>query len=357
MIRYETNRDALGVELRERVAAHFASTGTSPRADAAFWWKVVLFTACTAGLWTALASGVLPPGLRWPACAALGLSMAAVGFNVGHDAVHGTISRRAWVNGLWSRVFDVFGANSANWALAHNFSHHTYTNVAGADVDLEPGRTMVFHPRKPRSALHRYQHLYAPVLYSLAFVAWVIAKDFRHALMRDPRTGRRQPVSRVAGVLAWKAVHVGLYLAIPLRFCGEGAGAVLLGYLTCLLFTGLPIALVFQLPHLSEGTEFPAADAHDRLAGSFAAHQLRTTSNFATTSAFWNLVTGGQNHQIEHHLLPRVCHTHYPRLAPIVREVARAHGLTYREHPTFTAAVASHWRLLRKLGRGESTGS
>ena len=30
-------------------------------------------------------------------------------------------------------------------------------------------------------------------------------------------------------------------------------------------------------------------------------------------------LNGGLNYQIEHHLFPRVSHTHYPKIAPIVR--------------------------------------
>ncbi len=353
MLHYERAGDALTLELRRRVDEYFRSSGRSPKADRLFWSKLALFVATTVALWAALAIGLVPRPWALLACALLGLSMAAVGFNVAHDAVHGAISARGWVNRAWGRVLDVFGANSANWALAHNFAHHTFTNVAGVDVDLSPGRTLVFHPHQRPARLHRYQHLYAPLLYSLAFVAWVVAKDLRQALMRDPRTGARQPLRRVPEVLAWKAVHLGVYLGVPLACAGYTVREVLAGYLVCLLFVGLPIALVFQLPHLTEGTIFPHADEAGVLPGTFAAHQLRTTANFADGSWWWTFITGGQNHQIEHHLLPHVCHTHYPALSPLVRELAHAHGLSYRVEPSFPAALAAHFRLLRRLGRSE----
>jgi linoleoyl-CoA desaturase len=55
---------------------------------------------------------------------------------------------------------------------------------------------------------------------------------------------------------------------------------------------------------------------------------------------------------------------HYPRLAPIVEEVCRAHGVRYFSYPTMGAAVRSHVRQLRAMGRrpapvfepGEQTG-
>jgi len=57
------------------------------------------------------------------------------------------------------------------------------------------------------------------------------------------------------------------------------------------------------------------------------------------------------NHQIEHHLFPRVAHTHYPQIAAIVRRNALKHGIRYTAHPSLRAALRSHQRHLRKLGR------
>jgi fatty acid desaturase len=57
------------------------------------------------------------------------------------------------------------------------------------------------------------------------------------------------------------------------------------------------------------------------------------------------------NFQIEHHLFPRICHVHYPALAPIVEEVCRNNGVAYFVHPTMRAALASHVRWLRRMGQ------
>ena len=64
---------------------------------------------------------------------------------------------------------------------------------------------------------------------------------------------------------------------------------------------------------------------------------------------------GGLNYQVEHHLFPKVCHIHYPALAPIVDEVAAKYGLVRRVNVTFRDAVGSHFRYLRKLGEAPAT--
>ena len=54
---------------------------------------------------------------------------------------------------------------------------------------------------------------------------------------------------------------------------------------------------------------------------------------------------------VEHHLFPRVAHTHYPQIAEIVQRNAAKHGIRYTAQPSLRAALASHKRHLRTLGR------
>lgn len=55
--------------------------------------------------------------------------------------------------------------------------------------------------------------------------------------------------------------------------------------------------------------------------------------------------------QVEHHLFPKVCHTHYRALSNIVEQTAQEFGVPYYENATFSTALASHYRLLRRFGR------
>ena len=41
------------------------------------------------------------------------------------------------------------------------------------------------------------------------------------------------------------------------------------------------------------------------------------------------LFNGGLNYQIEHHLFPRMHHSHYPKVAPVVREFCEERGIPY----------------------------
>jgi linoleoyl-CoA desaturase len=84
----------------------------------------------------------------------------------------------------------------------------------------------------------------------------------------------------------------------------------------------------------------------------WAEHQVRATVDFAPSNRLLGWYVGGLNFQIEHHLLPDVCHVHYPALAGIVEATCAAHGIPYRTQPTLRAAMTAHYRFLRTLGGG-----
>jgi linoleoyl-CoA desaturase len=55
--------------------------------------------------------------------------------------------------------------------------------------------------------------------------------------------------------------------------------------------------------------------------------------------------------QIEHHLFPKICHTHYGAIAVIIKQTAEEFGIPYYENATFGKALLSHYRMLRRFGK------
>ncbi len=64
------------------------------------------------------------------------LSLNAAGFNIQHDANHGSFSRSKRANRLAGYVLDLLGGSSYVWKVKHNIAHHTYTNIDGLDEDI-----------------------------------------------------------------------------------------------------------------------------------------------------------------------------------------------------------------------------
>ena len=50
-------------------------------------------------------------------------------------------------------------------------------------------------------------------------------------------------------------------------------------------------------------------------------------------------------------LFPNICHVHYPKIAPIVEQVAKEYNLPYNVQPTFAHAIWEHGKMLMILGK------
>ena len=112
---------------------------------------------------------------------------------------------------------------------------------------------------------------------------------------------------------------------------------------------GIILAFIFQSAHVLEETDFFVPDEKISVKNHWAIHQMKTTMNFSKKSAFLTWYVGGLNYQVEHHLFPNICHIHYPKIAPIVRSVAKEFKVPYLEHETFAQALSSHIGLMRNI--------
>ncbi len=338
-------------EVKRRVLDHFRQAGISPRdnremyaktAVLLLWWgvsyAVLVFAATT--VW----QGVL-------LALSVALAMAGVGFSVQHDANHDAYSNRSRLNRTMGMTLDMLGASSYLWRFKHNVSHHTYTNVVGADDDINLPPLARLSPNQPRRRFHRLQHYYLWVLYGLLIPKWHFVYDWKN-LIRG-RIGR----NRFPRPRSWSLVQlIGFKLAffvaafvVPMLF--HPWWVVLIYYVAISFVLGVILSVVFQLAHCVEEAEFPEpAPGTTELPRAWAAHQVQTTVDFAPRNRLLCWYLGGLNFQIEHHLFPRICHVHYPHIAAIVRATCAEFGLRYGVHDRLTSAIASHWRWLRRMG-------
>ena len=90
----------------------------------------------------------------------LGVAVAAVGFNIQHDAGHRAYASSRRGNRLIALSLDLMGGSSFLWNIKHNKLHHTYTNIQGHDDDIDLGMLGRLSPHQPRLWFHRYQNFY-----------------------------------------------------------------------------------------------------------------------------------------------------------------------------------------------------
>jgi linoleoyl-CoA desaturase len=295
----------------------------------------------------------------WPALplvVLLGLSMAAVGFNIQHDGGHRAYSDRRWINKLMAMTLDLLGGSSYVWAKKHNSIHHSYANITGHDDDINIGFAGRLSPHQKRLKFHQLQHWYLWALYGVLPIKWQVYDDFR-----DVFTGRMIGGHRLVRPKGWdlatfiggKVIFLSLALLIPLLL--HPAWAVLLSYVSASFVQGVTLSVVFQLAHCVEEAVFPLPRQDTgRMEVAWAVHQVQTTIDFARGRWLLSWFIGGLNFQIEHHLFPQICHVHYPALSQVVEQTCREFGVRYVAHDTFLAGVASHFRWLRRMGMADT---
>ncbi|MBC9795059.1 fatty acid desaturase family protein [Sinomicrobium weinanense] len=285
-----------------------------------------------------------------------GLGMAGIGMGVMHDAIHGSYSKHRKVNKYLGYTMNLIGANATVWKIQHNVLHHTYTNIQHADDDINVPFFLRFSPHARRYWLHRFQHVYVWFFYSISTLMWITAKDFVR-LTRYKKMGllnREQEYKReLFKLIGWKLLYYSYALILPLIMVPLSPWIVILAFLCMHVVTGLWISSIFQVAHVMPSTEYPLADRDGVIENDWFLHQLETTSNFSPRSRFFSWLIGGLNYQVEHHLLPHICHIHYRKISHIVIETAHEYGLPYHMKKTFVSAIADHVRMLRQLGKTE----
>jgi linoleoyl-CoA desaturase len=341
--------------LAQRVDAYFHDRGISRHANPEMIAKTLLGFALWTASWAWLMTGRFSAVQVVGVYVIHGLAQLYMAFNIAHDANHGAYWKSKRVNRVLGCVFDVVGASSYMWRLLHNHSHHSFVNIRGADTTLISGAVFRFSPHDRRRPYHRYQHLYAPLVYCLATLDWVLTKDFRW--LANTSFGNRKivkhPLHELAILFAGKAVYGTYVLILPLLFLDAPWYAIIAGFVVMHLLLGFLISLIFQPNHFNENAAYPEADAEGHISNDYIQHIFDTTSDYARGNRFATWILGGLNLHVIHHMFPGICHVHYPALTQIVKTTAEEYGLRYRENRTISGAFLAHLRWLKVLGTRE----
>ena len=341
--------------LRKRVNQYFKNNNITKHANASMISKTVVMLVLFFGPLVILNTGIVNSiWLLFLLYALSGIGMAGIGMCVMHDANHGSYSKNPRVNKMLGYALNLIGANAKVWKIQHNVLHHTYTNIEESDEDINVPLFLRFTPHAKRYWIHRFQHWYAWFFYGISTFFWVVSKDFT-SLTRYKKLGLLKANSsfplELMKVAGWKLLYFSYAIIIPLIVLPLSPWAVLLAFLTMHFLVGLIITSIFQVAHVMPNTKFPLPNEDGLVAGDWYSHQMATTSNFAPKSRLFSWFIGGLNYQVEHHLLPHICHVHYRKLSVIVANTAREYGIPYNTKRTFIGALYDHFKLLRNLGK------
>lgn len=308
----ETSRQILH-EIRERAgAAHLLDAATG-----AYLWRVGLLLPLLLALlfiaWSAEGAAT------WIVAACLsGIASVQLGF-VAHDAGHGAVSRRAIFNQIAGHLtFTIVnGLGFQSWRVRHD-AHHAHCQDESKDPDMWVGTVMSLTPRSAAAKTGIWRRL----LPYQGYYLWPTSLLFAHSLRVESLARWVAQPRRYALDAVLLPGHYLLWLVGPAL--GFGAGRVVLVYAIASGVMGLYLALLFWVNHVGMPA-FQEGHGLTRLE-----QQVVATRN-VRNRPFSDLLFGGLNLQIEHHLLPDCPSMRLRRLQSITRPLLLESSLPYRE--------------------------
>jgi fatty acid desaturase len=266
----------------------------------------------------------------------LGLVFTQLGF-VGHDAGHHEVFRSRRANRLLGlTVGNVLIGMSFGWWVPKHSAHHAHPNEVGRDPDV--GGVVVQPstdgPVKVASWPSRFMTKWQAPLF---FPLMVLRSTGIYVLGIQRLLRERNRTAVLEGALL--ALHAALYLTVVFWFLSplKAVAFILVQQAVFSVYLGCSFA--------PNHKGMPIIDPEQGL--SFVRRQVVSSRNVAG-GWFTNVLLGGLNFQIEHHLFPSMPRPNLSRAQDIVRTFCADNGLSYRED----SLAGSYRQTIRGLRAG-----
>ena len=354
----DKRKNDFAMALAKRFQQYFKEKEISPFATPAMWVKAFIALSSWALVYALIMSDILShlPGGWYYICliaafTLLGFTNIFIAFSISHDAAHGAFSKEKWINKIMGLTFNFVGGNIYLLTKIHS-THHLFANIHGIDPQMESHGLLRNTPYEKYLKKHKYQYLYVVLIYAVAYLHWVLIKDFKWMFF-EKHIGNekniKHPTIEYIILVFFKALYFTLNLILPLVFLAAPAWVVVTGFVMIHVLPGMAFALIFQSNHVFEGTNYPVPNKEGQIANNYAIHTLETTLDFARKNKLATFFMGGINVHAVHHMFPQYCHVHNTALTEILIQTCEEYGLKYNEVPTFTEAIRIHFSMLKRL--------
>lgn len=255
--------------------------------------------------------------------AGLGIILTQFAF-LGHELAHRQVFESGKLNDRIGNVVALFlvGISYSWWVNKHS-RHHTYPNQVGKDPDIESS-AVVFYPEQKmgggafqRFISQRQGWMFFPLLTleGLNLQIQGIKRAFTDAKAESRFLEPVLLFSRHAVLMTFAFFVMGPWVALAFLGVYIAVFGVYMGASFAPNHKGMPI--------------IPADQKVD-----FFQRQVLTSRNIRG-NRFMDILMGGLNYQVEHHLFPNMPRPSLSKAAKIVKEYCREHDINYTETGLF----------------------
>jgi fatty acid desaturase len=239
---------------------------------------------------------------------------------IAHEAGHGAITRHRWLAVSIGQFFNTFltALCYSHFQKIH-VCHHAHTNERDEDVDLQSNLFSLYPEARAKNTsnwvgriITRYQAYLIWPLVSLQ--GFTLKIDSLKTLSQNPGKTRIDQIILV--------LHLFLWFGVPIYMLGPADAT--LNYFLMTWFIGPYLGAVFLVNHIGTHVIQPEEKMPRFI------KQLVSTRNLGD-SVVEDIIFGGLNNHIEHHLFPSIPSYRLRRARKIVREFCQLNGLVYRE--------------------------
>ncbi|OJX95365.1 MAG: acyl-CoA desaturase [Micrococcales bacterium 73-15] len=313
--------------------------GLLARATGYYLWLVAVLTACLAGL----VAGFVLLGHSWfqlLVAAALGVVLTQFAF-VTHEMAHRVVFASGRTNDRWGRLMaNALVGISYTWWMSKHTRHHANPNHVGKDPDIEPDTILFLEEDAAKRTgllgwVTRFQgYAFFPLL-TLEGLNLHVTSIRSVAANESGRTR----VIELTTIAARLAIYLGLVLwALPLGMAFAFLGVQLAVF-------GVYMGAAFAPNHKGMAI-IPAGSKLD-----FLSKQVLTSRNIRGGRVM-NVLMGGLNFQVEHHLFPSMARPHLIAASKLVRAHCAELKMPYTE-----VSLVESYRIvvayLNRVGLGE----
>ena len=350
---------AFGAELDALKTRTFASLGKS---DVDYVRRLNVFSRSMEAVGRVLIHVSFEPASFALGVGALWIHKQLQATEIGHPALHGAYDKLPGAEKFRSKTYswDV-PIDEASWRYGHNIRHHGNTNVAGKDPDIHFGSV-----RLTEQTPHQFQHyLQVPFTLAVLFPNFGFLMNLHFTGVSDIFLDNGQPEkmdflhdrSRKSVLGAWKKAlrkylpyYAKNYVFFP-ALAGPFFWKVLLGNWLAEMMRDVYSAATIYCGHVGADVKSYPNSKKAQSRGEWYAMQVEATNNFEVSFPL-NVLCGGLERQIEHHLFPTLPSPRLREIAPEVRAICERHGVEYRtaSWPRTLKKAISHIATLSRAG-------